>query len=443
MSAYRKVNMPVVSVAYIGLLALVAATPVLLFFDNLVVGGAIQLYAAIGMMIIAAAIRPGEARHFFKLIRVPAALGAIPLTWMLIQLLPIPLHGLSRSIWESAASALNTPLLASISIDPGLTLIALCRFVSMLAIAFVAAAVSIDRQRAEKLLLMLASIAAVISLALLVNQLGGFDLLEETDAGRAHATVVTAGIIGIVLFVASAIMIIERYEMRRHDHESLPPLLILSSIVIAGLLVCSLTLVAGDASYAIFAAACGVATVVIIYFVRRIGFGPGAGLAIGCVAIVAVAAIIWTKGHPIAGDISLRYMTGAKADVVSLDSRIIDEVGLGGSGAGTFEAISLIYGTPAPLEVFRPSTFAAQIAIELGRPALWIIVGLACALIVMCAQATFTRGRDFFYPLAGAGVTVAMILNSFNNSGLTNPAISLIVAVALGLGLAQRIGRTV
>jgi hypothetical protein len=60
LSAYRKLNMPLVSVAYIGLLPLVAATPVLLFFDNLIVGGAIQLYAAIGMMIVAAAIRPAK-----------------------------------------------------------------------------------------------------------------------------------------------------------------------------------------------------------------------------------------------------------------------------------------------------------------------------------------------------------------------------------------------
>ena len=237
-------------------------------------------------------------------------------------------------------------------------------------------------------------------------------------------------------------MIIERYEIRRHHHEILSPLLIPISIMIAGLIVCSLTLVAGDTSYAIFAAACGVATVVIIYFVRRIGFGPRAGLAMGCVVIVAVAVIIWTKGHPITGDISLRYMTGARADVVSLDSRIIDEVGLGGSGAGTFRVISILYGIQEPSDVLRPSTFAAQIAIELGHPALWIIVGLACTLIIMCAQAAFNRGRDFFYPLAGAAVTVAMVLNSFSNSSLTNPAISLLVAVTLGLGFAQRISRS-
>jgi hypothetical protein len=46
---------------------------------------------------------------------------------MLIQLLPLPIGGLSGSIRQSAASALDMPLSSSVSIDPGLTLIALSR----------------------------------------------------------------------------------------------------------------------------------------------------------------------------------------------------------------------------------------------------------------------------------------------------------------------------
>ena len=167
------------SVSFYGLLTLVAAAPLLLFFDNLIVVSAIQLCAAIGMKNVAEGIRPGQAQHLFKLIRLPAALGAIPLIWMLIQLLPIPIGGLSRSIWESAAGALGTPLSASISVDPGLTLIALCCYISMIGIAFVATAVSIERQQAEKFLLVLSSTAAIISLILVASQVGGFALPNE------------------------------------------------------------------------------------------------------------------------------------------------------------------------------------------------------------------------------------------------------------------------
>jgi hypothetical protein len=434
--------MPLLSVAYFGLLALVAVTPVLLFFDNLIVAGAIQLYAAIGMAIVALGIRPGEAQHFFKLIRVPAALAAIPLIWMLIQLLPLPIGGLSGSIWQSATSALDTPLSSSVSIDPGLTLIALCRLASLAAVAFVSAAVSIERQRAETLLLVLATAAAVMSLALLASQVGRFNLLNESGVGAATGIIMTAGIIGIILFIAGAITVIERYEIRRHTHGFLSEFLLPISIPIAGLIVCCLTLVAGDTSYAIFAVACGVATVIIIYLVRRIGFGPRAGLIVGLLAIAAGIAIIWTNGHPIAGDITSRYMIAASTEVVARDTRMVDAVGLGGSGAGTFGALSILYGAQQPPNAVAPSTFAAKIAVELGRPALWFIVGLACALGVLCARGAFNRGRDFFYPLTAAGVTVTMVLSSFSDTGLTNLAISLLVAMTLGLGLGQTVGRS-
>lgn len=434
--------MPLVSVAYIALLALVAAIPVLLFLDNLVVAGAIQLYASISVLIIAIGIRPDEARHYIKLIRVPAALCAIPLFWMLIQFLPIAIGGLSRSIWDSAASALETlSLSANISIDPGLTLIALCRYASMVGIAFVAAAVSIDRQQAERLLLLLASAAGVISLVLLASELGGFNLKSASGADVTHATLVTASIIGIILFAASLIMVVERYETGHQARSPSSRRFIPIGLMVAGLLVCSSTLIAGDTGYAIFAAACGLAAVAIIYFVRRLGFGPRAGVAMGCVAIFAVAVIIWTKGQPTTGDISLRYMTDASDDVVMLDNRILNAVGLAGSGAGTFPAISTIYGTLEPSDI-RPTTFSGQIAIELGRSALWVIVGLACTLIVMFARSAFNRGRDCFYPLAGAGVTIAMVLDCFTNATLTNLAISLLVAVTLGLGFGQSIGRS-
>jgi hypothetical protein len=431
--------MPLVTIAYIGLLILVAATPGLLFLDNLVVAGAIQLYVAVSMLIIAAGLRPGEARHIFKLIRVPAALAAMPLLWMLMQLLPIAFGGLSRSIWDSAATALQTPLLASITVDPGLTLIAVSRLATIAGIAFIASVVSIDRERARKLLLLLASAAVAISLVLLASQLGAFSSQDETSADGTNATMMTASIAGIVLFTACVTMAIERYERHQEPRPFSSQLLIPLGVPIVGLLVCSSTFIVGHTSHAIFAAACGLATVAIVYFVRRLGFGPRAGLAIGCLAIIAASAIVWAKANPTAGDVSLRYVADASADVVTLDNRIFAAVGLTGSGAGTYPGVSTIYGAEGSLE--RPATFAAQIGIELGRPALWIIVGFACTLVFMLARSAFNRGRDYFYPLAGAGVTVAMVLDCFTNATLANPAISLLVAVTLGLGFGQSVGR--
>jgi hypothetical protein len=429
-------------VAYIGLLALVAATPVLLLFDNLVVSSAIEYCAAIGVIIIVLGLRPGEARHFFKIIRLPAALCALTLAWIFVQTLPIPIPGLSRSIWDSAASALDSRLLPNISIDPALTLIALCRFAAIAGIGFIAAAASIERTQAEKVLWALAAAAAAISLISLVDHIGGLHLLNEAVASEVPAAFITAGVIGIVLFAACVIMIVERYEIRGHRHEFVAKLVIPIGIAVAGLLICLLPEITGGAGYAAFAAACGVTTIVIIYFVRRIGFGPRAGLAMGCVALFAVAVIIWTKGEPATGDVALRYLDSANANIIALDNRLLGEVGLGGSGAGTAEALSTLYGAQEPTNMFRSSTLAAQIGVELGRPALWILVVLAGMIAFTCARASFHRGRDFFYPLAGAGVGVAMILNAFSNAGLANLATSILLAVTLGLSFAQSVSRS-
>jgi hypothetical protein len=423
-----------VSIAYIGLLALIAVTPILLFFDNILIGGAIQLCAAVGMIIVAMRIHRGEASHLLKAIQVPAALSAVPLIWMLIQLLPLSIGGLSQSIWESAASALAVPLSPSITVDPGLTVVALGHYIALIAIAFVTATVAIERPQAEKLLLALAGATALMSLFFLANKLVKFSFIDE-----ASTTLMTAGIIGVVLFAASAVMVIERYEIRHRYRDFLSLLVVPIGMRIAGLATCSLTFVADNTGHAVFIAAGGLSAVVMIYFVRRIGLGALAALAVGVVAIVAAATIILTKGHPVTGDISLRYMADEKADIALSYSRLISEVGPGGSGAGTFRAISVIYGTS---EVIRPPTLAAQIAVELGRPALWIIIGLAFALALICIRSAFDRGRDFSYPLAGAGVAMAMILDSFNNAGLTNQAISLIVAITLGLAFAQSVSRT-
>ena len=96
--------------AHIALLALVGLTPLLLFVDSLLVESIVELYIAIALTIVALSIHPGEARHWVKTVRWAAALAALPLLWLIIQLLPLPIGTVSGSIWQSAASALGAPL---------------------------------------------------------------------------------------------------------------------------------------------------------------------------------------------------------------------------------------------------------------------------------------------------------------------------------------------
>ena len=431
-----------VHAAFYALLALVGLSPLLSFFDRLWADGIVELYVAVTLGIVAVFIRPGEAAFWVKTTRWAIILAAVPLLWMIVQLLPLPIGSISGSIWQSAGSALGTNLWSSITIDPGLTILALCRYASIIAVGIIAAAVSIDRLQAERLFFVLGFAVVVLALLSVVHQLGGFAFLGDRGSDSIRAATLTGSVYGVVLFAALAILIVERHLTRRSQHDFRWQFLMPLAGSIGGFAFCCLaTLIAGS-EQTIFAAGCGLATVVIIQFVRRIGLDWRAAAAMGCVAIIGAAVIVATKGHPALADFSMRYATHTTADFISVSDRLVHGVGFAGSGAGTFEAIYRLYAVQDISGATLAPTLAAQIAIELGRPALWIMTMLMVALIFLCARGGFNRGRDFFYSIGGAGVGVASLVLAFCDIGMSNLVISMLLAASLGLALAQSLSRT-
>jgi hypothetical protein len=116
----------------------------------------------------------------------------------------------------------------------------------------------------------------------------------------------------------------------------------------------------------------------------------------------------------------------------------LTETGWAGTGAGTFAAILPIFqdldeqatGSDAP-------TAAAVIAVEMGRPFLWAILLAAIALAVMLLRGAVLRRRDSFYSTAGASCLVAAILLALGNAALFSTPVLIIVAVIVGIGIAQ------
>lgn len=423
------------------LLALIGVTPLLLI-DSLWIDGFLSLYAAVVLIAIALSIRPGEATHIVTSARWAFALAAIPFVWGIIQLLPFPANGVSRSIWQSAAGTLRASLWPKITIDPGLTILALLHWLTLVAIGIAAAAASIERQHAERILLALGIATVAISLILLVGHLGAFGLLSDAAANRARSATSTTAAFGIVLNAAIGVMIVERYFMRTKQDIRWNLIIPLAGAV-GGFIVCALALVVAAPLSATFAASCGFVVIVLVTLVRRIGLGRRAGMATAAIAILAAITIVVSKGSPAAGDLSLRYAALASSDLMTAANRVIGEVGWNGSGAGTFEAILRLYSAQdtSAASTLAP-TLASQIAIELGRPMLWILVAAGAALIVLCASGGFIRGRDFFYSVAGAGVGVTSLIVAFCDSGLTSAAVSVLAFCAIGLALAQRVSRT-
>jgi len=113
-----------------------------------------------------------------------------------------------------------------------------------------------------------------------------------------------------------------------------------------------------------------------------------------------------------------------------------------GTGAGTFAALAPIYRAADAAASAAAPTAAAAIAVELGRPLLWIMALAALGAVAALLRGALARGRDSFYPAAGAALMVTLLLRAFGDAGVLTTPVAIVAAGALGLAAAQSRSRT-
>jgi hypothetical protein len=128
---------------------------------------------------------------------------------------------------------------------------------------------------------------------------------------------------------------------------------------------------------------------------------------------------------------------------MSIGERMLADAPWQGTGAGTYAAITPIYGDGAIEAIAATApTAAAAATVELGSPLCWLIVAANVAAIVFLFRAALRRGRDSFYAAAGAGALVALLFLFFINAGSLGSAAATIAAALTGLAFAQSKSRT-
>lgn len=426
------------------LVLLIGLSPLFLATDSLLIHGIIGAYVALMVFIVAWSIRPGEAAFLSGLIRPAVLFAIVPAAWIVIQALPLPISGLQHPIWISAQAALGKPVLGSISISPGATLLGLARYFSVCGLFFVAAAVSIDRLRAEAVLFWLAGVTTLMALLLIVHDLGGFLFLGEISSIGPRASITAAASLGTVLTGATVIYAIERYETRRSRADFGHRLfIVIVATAIGAFAVCWIAIVFFTSSSAVFAALSGVGAFALIVGFRRLGLGSRMGLLLAAVAIAVPGSLIARDLLAKTSDLTLRFDTAASKPLIELTQRIITDTNWLGSGAGTFAALLPIYqDTIDAISAPVAPTVAAGLLIELGRPALWIIVIAALAAITWLLSGALQRGRDSFFAAAGASCGVVLLIEAFFDASLSGSVIIVIATTVLGLALSQSVSRT-
>ena len=425
--------------ALILLILLIQATPAFVFADGTFSYGVVALAVAVALAIVSTGVRSGEAGHLVKVIRPALLLLAIPAVWILVQLLPMPFHAWSHPVWVSAAEALDTPISGHISIDLGATLIGLIRYLTAMGLLVATAAVTIDRTRAEWLLHWLTAATAFLAAMLIARDWAGlFPLAGPSATAALHA----ASALGTIIAAAATIRAVERYETRRNTAEMTMARFAWSlTAVLSALATCWLALIIAAPIEVTFAAGCGFATVMLVVIVRRVAVGPLAASAVTAVAIIGAIAIVAARPH--AGTPTLRFAAVASPSAISVAERMIAD-NSGGTGAGTYEALLPSYRNIDDASVTgRAPTTAAQVAIEMGGVAIWILMLTMIAATGLWLRGALSRGRDLFYATAAAGGAITLTVEAFVDASLLGTAVVIVATTVLGLGLAQSASRTI
>ena len=421
------------------LVLIIFATPITIIFDGLIVQGLVAAIAAVSLATVALQIRPGEAGFLSGVIRPVAVVAAIPAIWMLIQVLPIQNVGLAHPIWKSTAAVLGDPVTGSISIDPGATLVSFVRYVSATAIAFLAAAVATDRRRAEWILFALVGATTLIALMALAFKTGIFTIFSAPGREHASTTAVDGASLGVVFATAAALLSFERSQMlgpgQGKSTNSIWPPLVTCLIALATCFVAVVFQGTSQTHYAVFS---GLATLAIATIIRRYGLGPWGIAAIISVILFAAIAVIALHSGSRTIDLTVNFASQAPGPLVAVTRHVLAETRWTGTGAGTFAAVLPIYQGIDELGIgqFAP-TAAAAIAIEMGWLIFWAMLMAVVALVFFLLRGALRRQRDSYFSTAGAGCTVVTALLSFSNVSLLTTPISTIVAIAIGMAIAQ------
>ncbi len=427
------------------LVLLICATPAILIINSPIEDGIIPAILALAVAFVARTIRPGQADHFFSLARPVAIVAAVPAVWIIVQMLPLGIVGVSNPIWDSASGAIGHPIRGSISIDPGFTLLSLSRYFTMTAVLFLSIVASLDRQLAQWVLFALTTATALIALVLIGDDLAGTNFLFATENTALGIGALDSAALGLILSSASAIGVFDRFQTQRiKGKSSIATFAMAFAFCIVAFSVSALAIFLHATGYLILAAVLGLATLGVVVLIRRLGLGAWGRSAIGSVAIVIAVSVVATQPASRVTALMLPLVPQASVSHSSLAERILAATPWTGTGAGTFATLIPIYRDADEVVTdYSPPNVATKIAIEAGRPAVWTVLFIAIAAAAALFWGALRRGRDLFYSAAGAGCIVAVVLLSFANVGMVQTTTSVVASAVLGLAFGQRLSRTI
>lgn len=384
----------------------------------------------------------------------PLLLGGLLIAWGLVQWMPGGLFGWHHPLWDKAAEVLAPPLMPSISVDREASLVYLFRLLIYAAVFLIAWQAGQSAEGAALVLRALAAIGAVYALYGLVEYASPsprilwfrkwsyVDDLTSTFVNR-NSFATFAGLTVIAGLVPLAQLLVRGTDARSRTSlvlSVIENLLSRGKWPLAGTTLAGSALLLSHSRGGSMATLCGLVAFVLLAMTApslrsswRVPFAWIAGfVGLGALLLAGSGVLQRVMEDPIEAD-SRRQI------YVATLAAIHDNV-LAGTGLGSFQFIFPQYQPPELDYVIDIGhNDYLQNMLELGLPASLLLFATIGLLVVECAQGVRRRRKDALYPCAAVAASMLVAAHSLVDFSLQIPAVTLVYAAILGVGVAQSV----
>lgn len=403
--------------------------------------------------------RAGRNTIFFREFKVAIILGAAALLWPLIQILPFVPTSWAHPMWALASDTLGRKLPATISINPWRTLQEFMKLASYAMVIWLAFSMSLQSARASRMLnaiIVIGTGYALYSIVLKLLDFSQYQLFYATTPVLDHyfsgpfvlhnSYATYAGLVSLAAFLqlvrSGSKMIVTQRGTREWLLSALQFGFGYGLRFLLPLLLSFSTLIASASRAGTFATLCAIAAMAIAALLTgmRTSSRQFAAAAISVGAIIV--GLIALSGDTLVLRLNLLVEAG-NADEVRLAlwsaaQRMISDSWALGLGLGTFQDAYPLYATHAlPFFMDKAHNDYLEFAAGLGLPAAFAWWMAWAILAWRCLRGVHNRKRDRHFALLAFGASVLVAVHSAFDFSLQMPAVTVLYATMLGLGLAQ------
>ena len=391
---------------------------------------------------------------------IPAFLMLAVLGWVWVQAQAFTPPEWHAEIWRFVSEKLGKPVAGAVSFNPFVTQTELMKLASYVAVGWLAAALSLRHDNARLLFMAIVIIATAYSIygialsAFHTSQITLFEGIpppyERAVSGGLVAKNSFATFTGMA-FLASLTLLVEAAQHRivatRGWRTHLRTLVQFGTGKGAGWLIATLVLLValiGSQSraglIATFIGLLGVFALTLSMSARR---GNARWTLIGGgVAAAAIIALFMASGHSVADRFADLIETRGAGEMRPLmwdvAVRAIADHPVFGTGLGTYPDVYNLYAKSfVPYVVDRAHNDWLEFTMGVGIPAaaLWTLALLI--IVVQCVMGVLRRHRRRSYALTAVGASVLVAFHSLFDFSLQMPAVAVLFAVILGIGIGQ------